>query len=299
MLILAAFLMTAAAAPAPAPPPVASLAWLPANTAGIVGAPRDDVSMLKWLRQTATLFSDKRGKPLPECWDRVTKPIVASYQVLAGLEDNDGAAVLVQGRVDRTRAEACIVETLRTLPSPLRMSRTGAITQFDADLFGSTYVGWTPAWVVWHPKRERVEELLAAIAKERAIPPVLAAAIARVDRSATLWSADTRDYSSLFTSVPNRSWTLAASRAGSNTLMRVSVEYAAADDAKRAAAALAAARADAALASELRALARDVRPTVRDRFVDLQLDGKFLTDTNTMSALQAWMEKKRAASMKP
>ncbi len=309
---LFAFLVTADAAPVPAPPPLESLSWLPPNTVAISGAPRDQVSLLKWLRDTPKTFPGMSAKPLPGCWDRVTKPIVASYQIWSG-EPDDGAAVLVQGAVDRVRAELCIAETVRmlrasmsTLPEAshiprlsLKTSRTGAITRFDAQLFGRTYVGWTKSWVVWHPKRERVEELLAASRKQGTISPVLKSAIARADRSAVLWGADTRDYSSFFTAVANRSWTLAAAWAGSSLVTRVSFEYASADDAKRAVAAVKAASTDTALPAELRALARDARPAVRDRFVDLQLDAMIMADDKTLPALQTWLEKKRAALVKP
>ena len=161
---LVAFL-SADAAPIPTPPPLESLNWLPSNTVAISGAPRDQVSLLKWLRDTPKTFPGMGAKPLPACWDRVTKSIVASYQVWSG-EPNDSAAVLVQGAVDRVRAESCITETVRmlrasvlTLPdssqSPgltLKTTRTGAVTKFDVELFGSNYVGWTESWVVWHPK---------------------------------------------------------------------------------------------------------------------------------------------------
>jgi hypothetical protein len=46
VLLLGALLVTVWAAP----PPVESLSWLPANTVAITGAPRDQVSPLKWLR---------------------------------------------------------------------------------------------------------------------------------------------------------------------------------------------------------------------------------------------------------
>jgi hypothetical protein len=309
---LVAFLVTADAAPVPVPPGLESLSWLPPNTVAISGAPRDQVSLLKWLRATPKTFPGMAAKPLPGCWDRVTRPIIASYQVWRG-EPDDEAAVLVQGAVDRVRAESCIAETVRmlrasvrTLPdSPrnpglsLKTSRTGAITRFDAERFGRTYVGWTESWVVWHPKRERVEELLAASRNQGTISPVLKSAIARSDRSAVLWGADTRDYSSVFTDVPSRSWTLSIAWAGSSLLTRVSFEYASTDDAKRAAAAVTAASADTALPAELRALARDARPAVRDRFVDLQLDAMIMADDKTLPALQTWLEKKRAASAKP
>ena len=292
-LVIAAFLVTVAAAP----PPAGSLSWLPADTVAVSGAPRDQVSQLKWLRDTAKLFPALRDRPLPGCWDRVTRPIVASYQVWTGAPD-DEAAVLAQGPVDRARAESCIAETSRTAQLPLQMTRTGAVTQFDAEPFGRTYVGWTSSWVVWHPKRARVEALLAALRNQGTISPALAAGVARVDRSATLWGADTRDYSRPVTGVPSRSWTLAARAAGSTIVMRVSFEYASADDARRAAAAVAAARTDPQLPSDLQALAGAAQPSVRDRFVDLQLDAKVLFDERTLPALQSWLERKRAGTAK-
>jgi hypothetical protein len=82
---------------------------------------------------------------------------------------------------------------------------------------------------------------------------------------------------------------------GAGALVRVTFEYASSDDAKQAAGAVTAASTDAALAPELRALARDAHPTIRDRFVDLQLDGKVMVDNATTAALQQWIEAKRAA----
>jgi len=294
VLVLAALLVTVAAPP----PPAGFLSWLPANTVAITGAPRDQVSQLKWLRETITPFLRAVEKAPPKCWDQVAKPIVASYQVWADAA-GDEAAALVQGAVDRARAEACIAETFGLLGSPLQVTRAGAITQFDNDMFGRTYVGWTPSWVVWHPQRARVEELLAASRKPGSISPALAAAIARADRGGLLWAADTRDDSSLLTGVPSRSWTVATRRVGATLLVRASFEYASPEDAKRAAAAVAAAGTDAGLPPELQALARAARPAVVDRSVGLQLDAKAVLDDRTMAALQAWLEKKRAALVKP
>jgi hypothetical protein len=289
------FLISALLVVVAAVPPVGSLGWLPADTVAISGAPRDQVSLLKWLRETAKTFPALRDKPLPGCWDRVTKRIVASYQIWTGAP-GDEAAVLAQGPMDRARAESCIAETSRTAQLPLEMTRKGAVTQFDAEPFGRTYVGWTPSWVVWHPQRERVEALLAALPKQSTISPALAAAIARVDRSAMLWGADTRDYSRIVTGVPNRSWTLVARTSGSTIVTRVAFEYASGDDARRAAAAVAAAGTDPKLPPELQALARSAQPTVRDRFVDVQLDAKLLVDERTLPALQSWLERKRAGT---
>jgi len=61
---------------------------------------------------------------------------------------------------------------------------SGELTQFDSP-FGRANVGWTPEWVVWHPNRERIEALLAASRERGSISPVLAGAIARVDRNAS------------------------------------------------------------------------------------------------------------------
>ena len=81
---LSAFLLTADAAPVPAPPPLESLNWLPANTVAITGAPRDQVSLLKWLRDTPKTFPGMGAKPLPACWDRVTNPSVGSGRYRSG-----------------------------------------------------------------------------------------------------------------------------------------------------------------------------------------------------------------------
>jgi hypothetical protein len=86
---------------------------------------------------------------------------------------------------------------------------------------------------------------------------------------------------------------------GATLLVRASFEYASPEDAKRAAAAVAAASTDPALPPELQALARAARPAVIDRFVGLQLDAKAVLDDRTMPALQTWLEKKRATQVKP
>jgi hypothetical protein len=199
VLVLAALLVTVAAPP----PPAASLGWLPPNTVAITGAPRDQVSQLKATRDALKPFLRAVEKAPPKCWDQVAKPIVSSYQIWADTA-GDEAAALVQGSVDRARAEACIAETFALLGSPLQMTRTGAVTQFDNEMFGRTFVGWSPTWVVWHPQRARVEALLAASRKPGSIAPALAAAIARADRGGLLLAADTRDDSSLLTGVPSR-----------------------------------------------------------------------------------------------
>ena len=54
--------------------------------------------MLKWLRETARLFSDKRGKPLPECLgpgDQADRGELPGHGQRP--QDNDGAAVLGSG----------------------------------------------------------------------------------------------------------------------------------------------------------------------------------------------------------
>jgi hypothetical protein len=288
LVVVITLLVTTAAACTSAPP-VASLSWLPGDTVAIAGAPRAGVAPLRALREAAKALQGPGDKPLPECWDRVTKPIAASYQIW-GEVAGDSGGVLVQGRVDRARAEACIEEVFRVLHSSLEISRDGELTRFDSP-FGRANVGWTPEWVVWHPNRERIEALLAASRERGTISPVLAGAIARVDRKAMHWSADTRDDSGFVTGVPSRSWTLAVDRSEA----RVSFEYASPADAKRAVAAVAAASTDDALPPELRALAREARPKVVDRFVEAQVDAKVMASEETLGALAAWVEKKRLA----
>jgi hypothetical protein len=217
VLTVAALIVTPVATPAL--PSVDSLAWLPANTEQIVGARGDQVPALKAMRDKP--FPGTPDKKFPECWSRVTKPIVASYQVWGGVEDRE-SAMLAQGRIDRALAEACIEETMRLLERPVRMSRTGDITEFETERHGRGYVGWTASWVVWHSDRGRVEQLLGASRGKRSIFPVLAAAIARVDRSGT-WFAITQDYSDRFIGVPAGRQTRRPRRDGSRQRRRAAV----------------------------------------------------------------------------
>jgi len=288
-----ALIVAVAGAVMPPVPDVDSLSWLPGNTQKILGAPGDQEPFLKWLRTTPRYFPDALDTKLPDCWSLVTKPIVASYQVWGGKEDKD-SALLVQGPVDRTLLESCLGETLRILRSTSRLSHAGAITEVESDRFGRAYLGWTPFWVVWNSNRARVEELIAASGGKRSMPPLLAAAVARVDRSGQMWFASTEDFSVMFSGVPSQS-VIGAVGPGSGTLMRMTFEYESPANARRAARAVKAASNDIALDDEIRSLARDARPLLRGRFMDLQVDSGIINDPTMMKALQDWVERKKAA----
>jgi len=297
---VAALLAAGTTAKAAAPPPVASLSWLPAATHSISGAPGANVPLLHWMRDTATAaakhFPGALDDKLPDCWARVTAPVVASYQVWAAFPLEE-SAVLVQGHVDRRLLESCLDTTMRNLRSPPRISRTGAITQFEAESLGNWSIGWTPAWLVVHSSRGRVEELLAALKRKASIAPALAAAIARANRSA-FWGATTLDYSSVFLDVPSRSVVMTLPSAAEG-IVYCTWEYASAEDATRAVRAMDAASRDPELGTELRRIVHDARYLAKDRFMVLELDARLFTDGATMAAMQAWIERKRAAPARP
>jgi hypothetical protein len=287
-------LLAATTTAAAAPPPVDALSWLPASTQSVTGAPGAGVSLLKWLRDTVQQYADTLGTEFPACWSSVTAPIVASYQIWGGGSDEE-AAVLAQGQIDRAALEKCIDRTLRMGSSPRpRISRLGHITMVNAKGLGRMYIGWTPSWIVWHSHRARVRELLAATNRKKStISPALESALRRVDRQASLWFGTTLDYSKLFLGVASLSVGGSVDTAASPPTAGATFEYASTDDAKRAADAVTTAGGAAALAPELRAVARDARPIVKDRFLELKLDGQAIVNERAMAAFEAWLDQKR------
>jgi hypothetical protein len=114
-----------------------------------------------------------------------------------------------------------------------------------------------------------------------------------------MWFGTTQDYSALFLGIPSRSFSGSVDPTTSDPKLRVTFEYPTADDANRAATAVTVAAANARLAPEVRALARDARPAAKDRFLGLEFSGKAMLGDSTIAALQAWIVKKKAELTEP
>jgi hypothetical protein len=262
------------------------LAWLPAEAVSVVGASRGDAPSL----HVMTRYAGSAKRP-PPCIADVTSRLTASYQFWVGAEDHESTG-LAQGAIDRNAMENCLESALRALDTTPRLTRRGAVTQVEDEIFGRVFVGWTSSWVVWHSDRARVQKTLAAL-RGKTLAPALAAVLARVDRSG-MWSASLRDVAGSLLGVPSRSMTLESSSWKEGADLYVTFDFGSGAAAERAKSAAKALVADETLPADLRAAARNLDPTVDGGFLHLNLEASVWMKPSTMATVQAIIEKKQA-----
>jgi hypothetical protein len=283
LLVLALLL---GARPASATGAAELLGWLPADTATVTGAPGDRVPVLSWLSSNFQVL----GKTPPGCWAKLIKDVDASFQVWRKPPE-PSEALLVKGTFDRDAAERCLGKAFRLLEPSTKLSRKGTVTRLENTKLGEAWLGWAKGWLVWAPKRERVDQLLAALAKKAAEPPPIAKPLARVDLNTALWMASNIDYTGRMLGVPSRSlvgW-LAADASG--LTMPVALELASEADADRALAALAKLGKDTTLPAPLRSAVGQLKASRRKHFLTLDLDPQVWMKPEIMGALQGVLER--------
>jgi hypothetical protein len=286
---LIGLLATAGAASGARPGLAKTLGWLPTGTVTVSGAPGDKAPVLIWLRSAPRAWGVGE---LPACWSGIQSAIVAGYQVWR--DRDDSPPFLVQAETDRSRVEACLEQTLRAMHANPRLTRAGAVTRIESDLFEPTHIGWSRSWIIWHTERDRVDELLSALGKRSRPSPILKV-LSRVEPSVLIWAASTLDHTGPVLGIPNRSMTAATTMPPSGPIMRLTFEFGSAAEVGRALAAVEAIRSNAALPEEIRALARDVRVTPESRFLHVEVKTDELLGDKTQAALRAFLETHKPA----
>jgi hypothetical protein len=179
------------------------LAWLPADTHSVVGTRPTGVPMLNFIENTM-------GGHRPPCWSEQMASLIDTFQLWG--EPGDSTAVLLYGRIDRATMEPCILEVLAALGKALpplatapSLNRQGAITEVKSGADFRAFAGWGDGVVIWHGKRARVEQLLAAT---RGPPGSHARLLAVVERAVVgpkhMWAVSIDDLTSHFLGVPSR-----------------------------------------------------------------------------------------------
>jgi len=263
------------------------LGWLPTDTASVTGAPGARVPFLAALERTF----EGPGKRKPACWTKLATAAESSYQVWRAPPDR-AAALVVRGRVDRAAVEACLSQSFRVLKARVRLTRQGPLTELVKDATNASWLGWSAGWLVWHPQRARVEELLAALEKGPARPAPLAEPLRRVNPATELWIASTVDYTGRLLGVPSRSMVGWLARGEGGLVMPVAFEFKSPADAERAARALEARRQDPALPAVLRTALASTKVTRQLHFLTFDLDPAVWMTPETMEAVGALIGEK-------
>jgi hypothetical protein len=227
---------------------------------------------------------ETHGKRRPACWAKLAASALGSYQVWRAPPDRT-AALLVHGRLDRAAAEACFTQSVRALGGRVRLGRHEALTELVKDAESASWLGWSSEWLIWHPDRARVEELLASLDAGPAKPSPLAEPLRRVNPATELWIASIVDYTGRLLGVSSRSMVGWLVKTDSGLVMPVAFEFKSPADAERAAKAVEAKRQDQTLPAVLRTALASTKVSRQLHFLTFDLDPAVWMTPETMEAV--------------
>jgi hypothetical protein len=263
------------------------LGWLPADTVTITGAPGARAPLLSWLSSNFQMLE----KTPPACWTKLMGDVEASLQLWRAPPESS-EALLIKGGFSRDAAERCLSQAFRLLEASTKLTRRGALTRMESTKLGQAWLGWSKEWVVWSGRQERVEQLLAALAKKAATPPPIAGPLARVDLGTPLWMVSIIDYTGRMLGVPSRSLVGWLAPGASGMEMPVALEFGSEAEAERALTALGKLGKDTTLPAPLRSAVGQLKASRRKHFLTLDLDPTVWMKPETMGALQTVIGRK-------
>jgi hypothetical protein len=262
----------------------ARLAWLPADTRSVSGAPPGASPFLAFVAQTM-------GHERPPCWSSQMATLDDTFQVWRARGDQ--SAFVIHGRLDRAALEACMADALAVLGRSLpgmrlepRLRRDGAVTEVSTIDGHSAYVAWGPTFAIWHEDRARAEALLAAVGSKRK-PIPLDRVIARVEASGLSWSATVEDLTRHFLGIPSQGATFGLLTFGpGRSTLGGAVLFGSAKEATRAERAFKAQATSASRSAEIRSFLASVETRVAGSELGFTIDGARLADPALVAALQ-------------
>jgi hypothetical protein len=240
-------LLALAAAPAWAEP----LDGIPASYPGVGWFGGSDAPILHYLREL---------QGLPACVDQQLATVDGYFQAVT-----IGAPSLIvfRGKLDRIKVDACIAEVLAKLPFGATMKHDGALTVL-AGKTKSSYLGWSDDGSVFYGNKDQIDEALAHKTKLTSNKELMAL-VKRIDRSAAMWLVTAWDYTGKLLGVPSKGFIFDGKiqKQGAEVTAPFTIVFASPADAKRAAAAIAAAAKDKRFSAGLRDVIAKLVPATK------------------------------------
>jgi len=173
----------------------AAKAGLPADATVVVGV---DLAAIQKTQTFATLFPKLRSKPrVAEIFDLLKDhckldvlAVVQSAVFATSADHDDGAVYLAVTGIDRAGLASCLAAVNQENGSKIAIKQDGNVTQLTKDN-GSSYMGWVGKDVlVVATHRDDKAALVKWMGGNGALAKsALSATLAKVNKSATLWSA--------------------------------------------------------------------------------------------------------------
>jgi hypothetical protein len=272
--------------------PAKALEWAPSDITYVLHQGRSQVALLVYVRSAL-------GKRTPACFDALEREAAHLYGLCRFPGDPD-CVNAAYGFTNRAAVEQCATDTFRALTGRVvTLERQGRFTRASSG-DGARYLAWSDdGWLYFAKNRARVEAMLKRPGAPT-LAPALRSLLARVSLSDPLWTVFAGDFTTGFIGVrstgfvqqnaviPRSKGASTATRVPVTFLFRTEVE------AQRAIGALARSAGNDAFSPPLRKALSALRPSRREREVDIDM-AVFVEDPSAMEAAVAAMKQRVGA----